>query len=194
MPWQYIPFVLETQMHDQWCWSAVAKSVCSYYDRNTTWTQCTLANAVIFGDSMTPAPQSCCDYGVGDVAPCNQPNSLKTALWTTQNLSLHKVVVAQGAVPQAAQTALQNALSDLQGEVDQQRPHGIRVLWNGGGAHFVVATGYYPAGAGSADWLIIQDPEPGSDDPTGTSYVLAATFPVLYRLRGSWADSYFTQA
>jgi hypothetical protein len=38
------PFMMQTQLQDNWCWAAVATSASLHYNSSSGWTQCRVAN------------------------------------------------------------------------------------------------------------------------------------------------------
>lgn len=111
-------FSMQRQQQSNWCWAATATSVALFYDPNSGWTQCAVANGQL-------SRNDCC--GSGAAGPCNVYGFLDDAL----NRTGHFVSIEGGSV--SAGTIMDQML--------QRRPLGIRVAWSGGGAHFIAATG-----------------------------------------------------
>jgi hypothetical protein len=114
-----LPFTMQHQQQDQWCWSAVATSVKRFFTPATPWTQCILVNQALGEDT-------CCIDGSTD--QCNQPWHLDRAL---QIVASFRAAIL-GKSP----------LATVQAEVNACRPLGIRIGWNGGGGHVVATFGY----------------------------------------------------
>jgi hypothetical protein len=127
-----LDFTVDAQVQSQWCWSAVATSVCRYYDASTNWTQCSLADAE-FGQT------SCCRDG--STTDCNKPHTLDTALRRTGNLKTWYPV----------------AFQSLETEIQQGRLVAARVAWRGGGGHVVVIDGYL---GDPQQTIAVSDPSP----------------------------------
>lgn len=155
-----LPLTMELQEQTNWCWSAVATSTARYYDPQSTWTQCAVVNAEL-GVAM------CCENG-GDAA-CNQPWYLDRALGRVGRFG----VMANSKATWEAVTH----------EIDERRPLGVRIAWNGGGGHFVVVSGYETG----AETIDVRDPW------FGDSSVSHAVFPDTYQTGGSWTHSYTTR-
>jgi hypothetical protein len=126
-----VPMTVEHQERDLWCWAAVATSVSRFYDANSSWTQCALANSEL-------ARADCC-------APdtCNETHRLDTALQTTGNLDSWN----EGAMLYA----------EICAAIMAQRPPCCRIAWDGDNGHFVAVVGYTDDGQGSGR-LEVRDP------------------------------------
>ena len=111
-------FDMQHQQQTNWCWSAVSTSTSLFYDANSAWTQCSLANAEL-------GQTTCCINGGS--TECNQPWSLNSALSRTGNL--------------ASWNAGSEPVATVEGQTDEGRPLGARIGWSGGGGHFVMLTG-----------------------------------------------------
>lgn len=111
-------FSMQKQTQANWCWAATGASVAKYYDANSSWTQCLIANGQI-------GRTDCC--GVGASTDCNIYGSLSDAFQRTGHSN-----GSSGGTKSFAQ---------IETEILGGRPLGIRVAWTGGGAHFIAATG-----------------------------------------------------
>jgi papain like cysteine protease AvrRpt2 len=129
-----MPFTIQTQLMDLWCWAAVAASIDAYLTTGAPREQCTIANALTPGVECCPKKQE-----------CNQAQPLDSAL---------------GAVGRFLDMFdFPLAFEDLQRELDANFPVCARIGWLGpdGGGHFVVIAGYSIAPSG-ARMLKIRDP------------------------------------
>lgn len=154
-------FEMQRQTQSNWCWAATAASVSRFYDPASTWTQCRIANG-------QTGRTDCC--GSGASGACNIYGFLDDALTRTGNFSRVK-----GGT---------SSFQQVENEIVAGRPHGIRVAWSGGGAHFVCATGVQ-----DNDFVWVSDCGSGT-----TSLVNYDTLVNSYSGSGSWTHSYFTQA
>src|SRR5437879_6605632 len=111
-----MPFQIEKQRQDKWCWAAVSVSVDHYFFPGSTSSQCQIARNVLGG-------LPCCS----DPAGCNTPARLQPALDAVGRL--------RGTLPRRLQ------FDEIQQEIDARRPVCVRVGWDGGGGHFVVVSG-----------------------------------------------------
>ena len=111
-----MPFQIQTQEQDQWCWAAVSASVDRYFSPPSTSTQCSIAHQVLGGD--------CC----AAPAPCNTPAFLQDALG------------AVGRFKEFRSGPL--SFPDIMDEIGHGLPIGVRIGWFGGGGHFVVIRGF----------------------------------------------------
>jgi hypothetical protein len=168
-------FEMQQQCQTNWCWAAVAASVAAYHDEQTLFTQCKLADRQLGRDDCCTFP--CHSPNVpGDV---NAPNMLGTAL----NFADHHLDRADLGNTQTPVGNLNSLRGIIQAQIAQGRPLCVRVVWNGGGAHFVAIVGY---DAGT-DTLTLADSF--FDAPPGFDLT---TFPALYQHGGAWTDTYYT--
>ena len=153
-------FTMQKQTQSNWCWAATSTSISHFYHSSSAWTQCTVANAQL-------GRSDCC--GTGASGPCNVYGYLDQAL---QSVGCFASV--NGSV---------TSYADVENQMLQGRPLGIRVAWSGGGAHFIAATGV------EDDTLVWV-----SDCGSGTTSLVAYnTLKTAYRGSGAWTHSYFTQ-
>lgn len=163
-----ITFAMESQQQTNWCWAAVAVSVATFYGTtqpsSSPWTQCALANAEL---NQT----ACCANGAS--ASCNKYWTLDTSLTQVGHLAAPTIV---GTIPPA----------DVEVEMAGNRPVGARIGWYGGGAHFVVISGYDDSSGTAA--VDVEDPY------YGPSVLLDFnTFSTAYQSgAGQWTHTYLT--
>ncbi|MGE5342881.1 MAG: papain-like cysteine protease family protein [Candidatus Omnitrophota bacterium] len=110
-------YMMQPQLQQAWCWSAVSASTALYYQEKSPWTQCELVN-VAFNRT------GCCEDGSSP--ECNQPWYLEKGLTITGNLS----AFIEGPQP----------IEAIQKLIDANMPVAARIGWQGVG-HFVVITG-----------------------------------------------------
>ena len=152
-------FQIERQEQSEWCWAAVAASIDNYFNPKSPRTQCKIASLVI--------GQDCCDE-----ADCNQLETLIDALKDIHYLS--RTIV--GTV----------SFEEIQKEINRRRPVCARIEWTGGGAHFVVISGYEVLPSGARHVYI--------DDPFNTpSIVDYDEFKTAYCGDGEWKDTYLVR-
>lgn len=160
-PSQNLGLAEQYQQETNWCWAATAVSIALYYDPASTWTQCSLANKAL---NQT----TCCSNGASSA--CNQPWYLDRVLAITGHLH-----------------STSNGKSSFQGiinEISAGRPIGIRIAWNGTGAHFPAVDGF--DNRGSAPTIDLQDPIFGPSTQDFNS------FPGSYQGGATWTECYFT--
>lgn len=161
--WDRLAFTMQTQQQTNWCWAAVAASVAQYYDSGTGWTQCLVANE--HWDRT-----DCC--GSGASGPCNQYGWLDRALTDVGHFDRIESGTSTFAV--------------IDAEIAAGRPVGIRVAWNGGGAHFLAIIG---TREWSPRYAAVDDSIYGKSDHTWEDLRTS------YQGDGdSWTHTYFTQA
>src|SRR5262249_24760035 len=137
------------QLQDKWCWAATAVSVASFFEPNTQWTQCAMANAEM-------GQTTCCVDGW--TLPCDRFKVLDRPLCRAEVLD-HK---QEGSIDYDA----------IRGEIGAGRPLASRVGGEGGGGHFAVIEGYRSDGP---EWVAIDDPLYGPSDVTLSS-LLGGTY------------------
>jgi hypothetical protein len=161
-----LPFTMQTQKLENWCWAAVSVSVAKFYQGQSPWRQCLLVN-----DQLGLA--NCCPNG--SPAECDQPWFLERGLDRVGHL----------ARKEEASVAFQT-VSD---EIDNRRPLGCFIVWPQGPGHFVILNGYstdFGANPPRA-WVSVEDPKYGHSDYTYLKFLIS------YRKVGEWRFSYFTQ-
>lgn len=156
-------FTVEHQQQDNWCWAAVSTSISRFFNSQSTWTECSLANAEL-------QRSDCC--GAGGPVGCNIPWYLDTALTSTGNLASYQ----RGTT----------TFAEVQNQIAAKHPLGCRIGWQGDGGHFVALGGWVLAPDGT-QYIDVYDPI------YGFSQVTLATFSSAYQGNGSWTDTYFTQ-
>ena len=128
--WQNWALMFNMQMQEQvnWCWAGCAAGTSHFYDPNSTWSQCLIANADLGVPNCCTDPASCDVYGY---------------LWQSLTTVGHFDREIAGTTPQATITS----------ETLASRPVGVRIAWKGGGAHFI-----FVAGGGAGGMVTIEDP------------------------------------
>jgi hypothetical protein len=170
-----IPFTMQPQQQTEWCWSAVAVSVSDFLDPATppTWTQPTLATALLTGDGA--GPLNCSETDQAERA-CNQPEALDAALTITKNLWRKGFLESQRL-----------AFECLQKWSGAQLPVCARIAWREGGFHFIALGGTNLTSSGQQQvWVL--DPLPGTP-PKVWDYESLAEHYGLSQL-GFWLDTY----
>jgi hypothetical protein len=168
-------FNMQTQDETDWCWAAVAVSINAYLDPPAdpmgapTWTQPSLATEVLAQElQWNPAV----DCSADPTLACDRPAGLDDALSITGNL-----------MPGGYRSNCFLDFASLQAWMDQQLPVGARILWPGGGAHFVALSGYQVFASGEQK-VVVQDPLYG---PSIQDY---SSLRGQYIYYGSWNDTY----
>lgn len=161
-----VPFSMQPQKREEWCWAAVSVSVSRFYDAQSPWSQCRLVNAEL---QLT----NCCSNG--GTGACNQPWYLEYGLERVGNLSGK----SEASLP----------FDEVGGELDGGRPLGCWIRWPDGTGHFVVLNGYATdfGATPPAEWVSVEDPRYGHSDYPYLKFL------VSYRKVGSWTFSYFTR-
>src|SRR5258708_1891554 len=111
-PVRALPFVMQYQQQDLWCWAATSVSVNLFFNPASPWEQCGVANQAL--------NQTCCCRN-GATTACDQPWYLEDALIIVGNF----VSVANGRVAQA----------EAMTQIDSLRPLCLRIAWSTGGGH-----------------------------------------------------------
>jgi papain like cysteine protease AvrRpt2 len=162
-----LPFTMETQKREEWCWAAVSVSVARFYEQGSLWRQCSLVNEELGGGN-------CCQNPIP--AECNQPWYLERGLERVLHLADH------------VQTPL--SFDSVADEIDAERPVGCWIRWPDGTGHFVVLNGYSRdfASAPTKEYVSVRDSKYPSAD------YLFSKFQNSYRTHGTWRFSYLTHA
>jgi Peptidase_C39 like family len=124
-----LPFSMQTQQGNFWCWAATSSSVSHFFNQNSAWTQCNIASTCLNSE--------CCTT----LAPCDKPYTLDGPLTQTGNL--------RGSAVSGNDT-----FAGVKAEIDQGRPVCCHISWSGGGGHFVAISGYDD----SNQDLFVEDP------------------------------------
>ena len=118
--WKLLVFENALQERTNWCWAAVAFNVARYYDPSTAFTQCSIASGELRQDCG-------CDKTT-DPDPYNVYGYLMSSLFRVGHFEKWLTRPATA--------------DEVHDEIDDDRPLCVRIVWNGGGAHFVVIAGY----------------------------------------------------
>jgi hypothetical protein len=160
-----LDFHIQPQVPNNWCWAATSSSVSCYYNPQSSWTQCEIANKQLHRTDCCPAVKK---------GPCDKIGYLEKALTTTGNL---------------AKQAGRVMFSEIQNEIDGKRPLGCRIDWGTSSGHFVVIYGYALT-ADKTKYVDIGDPL-HSDSQI---HIKLSSFTNSYQGQGRWTDSYYTKA
>jgi hypothetical protein len=129
-----MPFRMQDQLEELWCWAAVSASIAWYYSAATPWTQCEVASSVLRGRA--------CD----DPRRFNRVAHLHTALRAVKKF--------RKFLPRKLNVA------EIRAELALYRPIGVLILWRDGTGHFVVIEAIRERGG--VEILSIADPLYGS--------------------------------
>jgi hypothetical protein len=162
---------MERQSKDKWCWAAVSASIERYFLPNSSWTQCRVARSLAAGQKLSGVSvnANCC----GSPDACNKPAALDDALRVVGRLK----AIVPGPL----------SFDDVRTEIDNNRPVGVRIGWDGGG-HFVAIHGYHVSPDGSIRIVHVSDPQFGSSSLYYEHFVSCYLF--WTDTGGFWTDSY----
>ncbi|HTV37612.1 MAG TPA: papain-like cysteine protease family protein [Xanthobacteraceae bacterium] len=135
---QTLNFVIQQQIETNWCWAAVSTSVSLFYDPQSMWKQCGVAEKALSRNDCCSDPAAASDPG-----RCNSPWYLDKALIITGNLNRME--------------SRRLAFNEVQAEIAAKKPIGCRVGWYGGGGHFLVIRGWI-VGETGIEYLELSDP------------------------------------
>jgi hypothetical protein len=147
-----------------WCWAAVTLSIFKFYEPNSNFAQCAIANYVL-------NQQTCCGSPIPD--HCNVAIDLGFAMTKCQLL--------------ANQTDGDINYQAVVSEINNNRPIGVALYWmdqqNAQGGHAVVIYGYRNHTTGP--WICIAD-------PAGGSYTMIRydDFPLHYSGGAYWGQTW----
>ena len=120
-----LPFVAQTQLQDNWCWSAVATSIGLHYGTGN-WTQCAIATEQV-NNLISPG-------GVNDC--CTTPGSAGCNVYGYVYFSLQQArSIDRWSPVKPSPQEIHDLLSRKKELVC------LRIAWTGGGAHFTTING-----------------------------------------------------
>ncbi|MFC5550973.1 C39 family peptidase [Massilia aerilata] len=158
-----LPFAMEKSREKDWCWAATAVSVSRYYNPQSPWNQCKVADACLsLPCCHQPAP-----------ANCLRTYSLTGPLRKTANLNRYGAGSA--------------SLQDVETEINNGRPVCCHVKWRGKGGHFVAIVGYDLL----AQQVIVEDPK--GNVARLPYAVFCKSYSVGSNKGGVWDYTYYTQ-
>jgi hypothetical protein len=164
----YLPFLMQNQIMDNWCWAAVASSVAFYFDDTTPWTQVELAAKAF-------------DYLDDDVpdADWDRPFPLGEAF---------------GFVGCLGRVHLgQTTFHTVVGELRHGRPVCLQIQWDSKEGHAVAITGCWVDSMGLTHYRV-DDPGLWAED-YGKSWDEEREIPERklmkrYRKFGTWCNTF----
>lgn len=192
-----LPFFMEEQKADYWCWAASSTSAAKYFNPLTQWKQCSLAQEALknHGPSMDPPITvsdecNCCKNTAADPqnnfqtsAECDKAFELFFGL-KVAGYHFHRQKPYMNDNLRAFDDAL---IEEIKSELFHRRPIGVNVLWGGPGtaaepnadgpAHFVFIIGI-TEGTQEDNFVI-------ADSFNGISIVPQSHFPSRYKQAGS---------
>jgi hypothetical protein len=148
-----LDFRIQRQVLSNWCWAATVASIADFYNDPSYGSQCKLVSRLTnLGDCCESVKRD------GENSVCNQAHDLGGALWDCN----HGVRVNPDPPK----------WDKIVAEIEKERPAACNVLWEGGGAHAMVISGYTDEGM-----LQIADPEkPGTHVSINRDFVYSATY------------------
>ena len=172
-----LPFYIEKQKSEVWCWAATSVSSAIYYNPLSAETQCKLVTAVLKDPlspiyntkikQLLPSDQSCCNGGVD----CDY------GYIPDEPLKYYGQFAGRSAPSTFEQCC--DMLKDGQ-------PIIVDVRWSGGGGHFAFLSGVYVEN--SQKMVVISDPY------HGITTMALDTFVTQYQSTGQWSQTIKTRA
>jgi hypothetical protein len=155
---------LQLQLRKNWCWAAVASSICAYY-KNDNWPQLKVAWRMLDDtfDANKPVPEK-----------------IITELSFDQRAQLEQALQQVGCL--ASWSGARPPFRNLMRELDAGRPLAVAIYWGTGGQHYVLIDGYDRHNR----TISIKDPQ------IGHTIFSFDRFPQDYRDGGEWAETYWT--
>ena len=172
-------FVMQQQQQTNWCWAATAISVHAFLDPlpgtlANVLAQPTLATELLHKQNPAASPNCGIAKDAKSTKLCNQAERLDTALTITGNLR------AAGFLKNCCLS-----FACLQGWLSMKFPVCARIVWRGGGAHFIALDACWVSPTG-AQKVHVQDP---NGAPSVQDYQTLVDD--LYG-SGYWHDTYLT--
>lgn len=153
------------------CWKVVAYAVANYYDPNTAWTDCTIANEALNRPDCCTDPPAC--RGL--------PSDMQVALGVTGNFA-----------SMTGSVGINNIKDNIIAELQAGRPVCARIDYSAS-SHFIAIYGYAEYAGPEDNHVFIFDPHVGSHDHFGNLF-FAGDYYGWKNEVGSWTATYFTQA
>ncbi|MBX9648357.1 MAG: hypothetical protein K2X57_15040 [Xanthobacteraceae bacterium] len=169
--WHALRFDMEQQEKSNWCWAAVAASVAHFFRPADPVKQCSIANGEL-------RRSDCCANCDGADDPCNVPGYMMSSLYRVGHF--RKWLARQAPGP-----------GQIEKEFHRGYPLCARVVWNGGGSHYLTIVGYAKPADSPSDCMTgvaVADPWFGLSD------IDYADFPKRYAIGGICTDSYYTRS
>lgn len=140
-PIKPLPVPLEKQCLSGWCWAALCVSIARFFDKESLWTQCSIANAELPDlDGLECCNLSCMDFDSRSL--CNQGWCLQNALFRTGNLC--KFAPAQ------------TSFDEILNRISCGEPICCQVV-SPVGAHYIIIVGAVQS-VSAGNWLEVRDP------------------------------------
>jgi hypothetical protein len=161
-----MPFPMQEQTEDQWCWAAVAVSVNNYFFPGSKLTQCQMASAVF--------KKNCC----AKKHLCDWPAKLQRALEELRNQTA--TGSRQLTFPAPCKML---SFDEIETEIKNCLPVCVRIGWADGGGHFVVIYGCERSASGEESVDV-------ADPLFGDSNLDYREFSYAYLGSGQWTNTF----
>lgn len=160
-----MPFPMEQQKENYWCWNAVSVSLNNYFTPAAPLTQ----------DEFAPEALDV------PLAEADQPFYL--------SIALTKLKLLNGAPIAGFMT-----FSEIQAQLEANLPVCVKIAWNEGGFHYLVITGYAVSPGGDPQ-VYISDPILMDSNVTVWDYnaFVFAYSPSYTVAEGTWVDTLLVQ-
>jgi hypothetical protein len=129
-----LPFVIQQQITFNLCWAAAVSSISKFYEPNSTYTQCKLANAAT-------QRNDCCN----NINACDAGYDFVTAVKTI-------------TFNHASDNAGLPTFNAVKNEIDNGHLVALRIAWRDGSTHIIIIHGY-----ADNEKVYVQDPWPNYD-------------------------------
>ncbi|HMR48037.1 MAG TPA: hypothetical protein PKE40_02180 [Arachnia sp.] len=182
-----VPFYMQEQVQDNWCWSATSVSLGEFYDPPSSHRQCRLVSDMFSDDHLN----SLTGYDIGHIVNRVSPGSSACGngdsydYWFYLELPLTFLGIFDRWTGEAH-------LDQLLESTRLRRPLLARVEWSGGNGHFIGVAGFYQekVGAKEEQMVVIVDPFWGLTETTWESFMAHGG----YLGDGTWTGYYYTRA
>ena len=184
-----LPFYLQKQLQDNWCWSATSTAVNAFYYPLSKLEQCRLVAAMFTPEKLTAVAAD--GYGVSHIAHqvtadkpvCQNGDWYDYWFYLPPPLSLFKALKSDHDSQLALGTCLESTRD--------RRPFLVRVEWSGGAGHFIGVAGFYTkkVGLDEVQMVVIVDSINGVSEMPFENFTAASA----YQSDGTWTHSFLTQ-
>jgi hypothetical protein len=159
------------QQQSNWCWAAVGVGIVAFY--GTTYSQCYVVTLVLTSLYSGFNINCCTTANPSDPSGCNRESGADQALSHPDNHFAGTFDYPLG-------------MTDIETQINEERPFACGINWADGNGHFVAITGYRTVG--SEPYVYVQDPATAT-----TSFYTLSSFTSSYEGDGSWGWTSLSQ-
>lgn len=184
-----LPFYMQEQVQDNWCWSATSVSLAEFYDPPSNHRQCALVGDMFTDDRLNALEQE--GFDVAHIANRIAPDKPACGNGDCYDywFYLPPPLRSLGIFDQwSDDPGIESFLTSIR----QRRPLLARVEWTGGNGHFIGIAGFYTKKVGDVEeqMVVIVDPFSDVTETTFAQFMAAHG----YLGDGTWTANFHTSA